>query len=120
MGDYSNAVSNFEKGLELAKNASTQKKFKKNISLTYGKLGEKEISNANSTKAIEYLNKAIEYDYSDAAYLKLAQLYSELGEWDKSISASKNALKYKSKITIGGPYFYMGVSYKGKGDNSNN
>ena len=118
IGDYSNAVSNFEKGLSLTKDASTQKKFKKNISLAYGKLGEKEISNANPTKAIEYLTKAIENDNSDAAYLKLAQLYAELGEWDKSISASESAIKFKSKITSGGPYFYMGLSYKGKGDTS--
>jgi tetratricopeptide (TPR) repeat protein len=58
----------------------------------------------------------VDYNDYDAAYLSLAKVYSELGDWDNSISASENALKYRSKITKGGPYYYMGISYKGKGD----
>ena len=116
MGNYNEAIKNFEKVLTLSDNGSVEKKVKKNLSLAYAKLGNDEISQGNAPKAIEYLNKAVENDNYDAAYLSLAKLYSELGEWDKSISASENALKYKSKITTGGPYFYMGISYKGKGD----
>ncbi|MCW8802979.1 MAG: tetratricopeptide repeat protein [Ignavibacteriaceae bacterium] len=116
MGDYNQAIKNFEKVLTLSNNTSVQKKVKKNLSLAYAKLGNEAISKNNPQKAVEYLNKAVEYENYDAAYLSLAKLYSELGEWDKSISASESALKYKSKITSGGPYFYMGVSYKGKGD----
>ena len=116
MGDYTKAINNFEKVLTLSSNASVQKKVKKNLSLAYAKLGNEEISNGNSQKAIENLNKAVEYEKYDAAYLSLAKLYSEMGEWDKSITAAENALKNKSKITSGGPYFYMGVSFKGKGE----
>jgi tetratricopeptide (TPR) repeat protein len=116
MGNYTEAISQFEKVLTLTKDASINKKVKKNLSLAYTKLGNDEISKGNASKAVEYLNKAVENDNYDAAYLSLAKLYSELGEWDKSILASESALKYKSKITSGGPYFYMGVSYKGKGD----
>ncbi|MGB5528435.1 MAG: tetratricopeptide repeat protein [Ignavibacteriaceae bacterium] len=116
MGDYNQAIKNFEKVLTLSNNASVQKKVKKNLSLAYAKLGNEAISNNNPQKAVEYLNKAVEYDNYDAAYLSLAKLYSELGEWDKTISASESALKYKSKITSGGPNFYLGVAYKGKGD----
>jgi len=116
MGNYNEAITQFEKVLTLTKDASITKKVKKNLSLAYTKLGNDAISNGNPQKAVEYLNKAVENDNYDAAYLSLAKLYSELGEWDKSISASESALKYKSKITSGGPYFYMGVSYKGKGD----
>jgi tetratricopeptide (TPR) repeat protein len=118
MGNYQEAINNFEKVLTHSNNASVTKKVKKNLSLAYTKLGNEAISNGNSQKGIEYLTKAVENDNYDAAYLSLAKLYSELGEWDKSISASESALKYKSKITIGGPYYYMGVSYKGKGDTS--
>ena len=118
MGNYQEAINKFEKVLTLTNNASVTKKVKKNLSLAYTKLGNESVSNGNAQKGIEYLNKAVENDNYDAAYLSLAKLYSELGEWDKSISASESALKYKSKITIGGPYFYMGVSYKGKGDTS--
>jgi tetratricopeptide (TPR) repeat protein len=116
MGDYNKAISNFEKVLTLSDNASVQNKVKKNLSLAYAKLGNDEVSNGNAQKGIEYLNKAVDYDKYDAAYLSLAKLYSEMGEWDKSIAAAENSLKNKSKISTGGPYFYMGVSYKGKGE----
>lgn len=117
MGDYTSAISNFEKVLTFSKKANVQQKVKKNLSLAYSKLGNDELANGNSTKGVEYLKKAVSYDNYDAAYLSLAKVYSELGEWDKSIAASQNALKYRSKITAGGPYYYMGVSYRGKGEN---
>jgi tetratricopeptide (TPR) repeat protein len=116
MGDYSEAIKNFEKVLTLSNKSNVQKKVKKNLSLAYSKLGNNELSNGNSNKGVEYLTKAVDYNKYDAAYLSLAKIYSELGEWDKSISASEDALKYRSKISKGGPYFYLGVSYKGKGD----
>lgn len=116
MANYQEAINKFEKVLSMSDNASVKKKVKKNLSLAYAKLGNDEMSKGNASKAIENLNKSVEYDNYDAAYLSLAKLYSELGDWDKSISASENALKYKSKISVGGPYYYMGVSYKGKGD----
>ena len=116
MGDYNNAITNFEKVLTLTSKEKTKKKVKKNLSLAYAKLGNQQITNGNSTKAIEYLNKSVGYNNYDAAYLSLAKLYSELAQWDKSITASENALKHRSKITKGGPYYYMGVSYKGKGN----
>lgn len=118
MGNYTEAINKFEKVLTLTNNASVTKKVKKNLSLAYTKLGNDEISKGNAQKAVEYLTKAVENDNYDAAYLSLAKLYSELGEWDKCIAASENALKYKSKITSGGPNFYMGIAYKGKGDSA--
>ncbi|RKY91331.1 MAG: hypothetical protein DRQ01_07845, partial [Ignavibacteriae bacterium] len=116
MGDYTEAINNFKKVLKLTDKANIQKKVKKNLSLAYAKLGNQQITNGNSTKAIEYLNKSVEYNKYDAAYLSLARLYSELAQWDKSITASENALKHRSKITKGGPYYYMGLSFKGKGN----
>jgi tetratricopeptide (TPR) repeat protein len=116
MGNYQSAISNFEKVLENTNNASVTKKVKKNLSLAYTKLGNQEETQGNPTKAVENLNKAVENDHYDAAYLSLAKLYSDLSEWDKCISSAENALKYKSKITTGGPYYYMGLAYKGKGD----
>ncbi len=118
MGNYQEAIKNFEKVLTLTNNASVTKKVQKNLSLAYTKIGNDEVAQGNSQKAIEYLNKAVENDQYDAAYLSLAKLYSDLGDWDKCISASENALKYKTKITTGGPNYYMGIAYKGKGDNT--
>ena len=116
MGDYNKAIDNFEKVLSLSTNASVKKKVQKNLAIAYVKLGNNEMSKGNAAKAIEYLNKAVDNDKLDAAYLSLAQLYSETGDWDKCISAAENALKYKTKISTGGPYYYMGLAYKGKGD----
>lgn len=116
MGDYNNAITNFEKVLTLTSKEKTKKKVKKNLSLAYTKLGDKDIKNGNPTKAIENFKKAVENNHYDSAYLKLAKLYSELAQWDNSIAASENALKHRSKITKGGPYYYMGISYKGKGN----
>ncbi|MEJ2196104.1 MAG: tetratricopeptide repeat protein [Ignavibacteriaceae bacterium] len=117
MGNYTESISNFEKVLSLTDNSNIQQKVKKNLSLAYSKLGNEELSNGNSTKGIEYLKMAVSNNNYDAAYLSLAKIYSELGEWDNAITAAQDALKYRTKISKGGPYYYMGISYKGKGDN---
>jgi len=116
IGNFQEARINFEKFLTLSNKEETNKSVKKNLSITYYKLSVEEVTKGDTIKAIEYLNKSIEYDNYDATYFSLAKLYAANGEWDKSISAAENALKYKSKITEGGTYFYMGKSYKGKGD----
>ena len=116
LGNFQEAKTNFEKFLALSTKEETNKSVKKNLCITYYKLSGEEISKGDTVKAVEYLNKSIEYDNYDATYLSLAKFYAGKGEWDKSISAAENALKYKTKITEGGPYYYMGKSYKGKGD----
>ncbi len=116
MGNFTEAIANFDKVLNSKANNTTKAKVKKNISLAYAKLGNQSLASGDANKGIEYLKKAVENDNYDAAYLSLAKVYSELGKWDDSIAASLNALKYRSKITKGGPYYYMGISYKGKGD----
>lgn len=116
MGEYEKAIEDFEKVIKLTNNNSIKNKVKKNIALAYAKLGNNAISSGNSSKAVEYLNKSIEYDKYDAAYLSLAKLYAEMNQWDNSIKAAEDALKNREKISKGGPYYYMGLSYKGKGD----
>ena len=116
MGNYQEAVDNFEKVLEFTKNNSVKSKIKKNLSLAYTKLGSDEEKNGNSSKAVEYYSKGAEINNYDAAYLSLAKIETDLGNWDAAIKASENALKYRSTIGKGGPYFYMGVAYKGKND----
>ncbi len=116
MGNYTAAIENFEKILKSNANNSVKSKVKKNISLAYAKIGNDALAKGDANKGIEFLKKAVENDNYDAAYLSLAKVYSEMGRYDESIAAAQNALKYRSKITKGGPYFYMGVSYKGKGE----
>jgi tetratricopeptide (TPR) repeat protein len=116
MGNFQEAVNNFEKVLDISKNNTVKTKVKKNLSLAYTKLGAEAEKNGNSNKAVEYYTKGAETNNYDAAYLSLAKLYSEVGNWDASIKAGENALKYRSGIGKGGPYFYMGIAYKGKND----
>jgi len=116
MGNYQEAIVNFEKVLEFSKNNSVKTKVKKNLSLAYTKLGTEAEGNGNSTKAVEYFTKGGEINNYDAAYLSLAKLHTELGNWDAAIKAAENALKYRTSVGKGGPYFYMGIAYKGKGD----
>lgn len=118
MGKFPEAIKNFETVLHSSKNNSIKSTVKKNLSLAYAKLGNEAIANGNSKQAIEYLNKAVENNNYDAAYLSLAKLYSELGEDDKCLDAAENALKYRTGISKGGPYYYMGVAYKHKGDSA--
>ena len=116
MGNYTAAIENFEKVLNSDANSSVKTKVKKNISLAYAKLGNESLSGGDANKGIEYLKKSVENDNYDAAYLSLAKVYSETGRYDEAIAAAQNALKYRSKITKGGPYYYMGMAQKLKGD----
>jgi tetratricopeptide (TPR) repeat protein len=117
MGDFEKAISNFEEVLEISKDNNIQKTVKKNLSLAYAKMGNEAVNNGNSEKGISYLQKAVEMNNYDAAYLSLAKLYSELGDNDKTIAAAESALKHRNGISKGGPYYYMGVAYKNKGEN---
>ncbi len=116
LGKYEDAANNFEKVIEMTKNNSVKKMVQSNIALAYTKLGTIAMNDGNSTKAIGYLQKAVANSDYDAAYLALAKIYSETGNYDKSIGAAENALKHRKTISRGGPYYYMGVAYKFKGD----
>ncbi len=116
MGKYQDAATNFEKVLPDLKNNSDKDKIKKNLSLVYAKLASEYNNDNNPKKAVEALKKAISYSNYDAAYLELAKTYSDLGKYDESLDAAQNALKYRTTIGKGGPYYYMGVAYKNKGD----
>ncbi len=114
MGNYDESVKNLERALDLAQTDKEKNKVKTKLARAYTKLGSKEETNANSSKAIEYYTKGAEISNYDKAYLSLAKIYTDLAKWDQAISASQNAIKNGAKS--GGPYFYMGLAYKNKGD----
>jgi tetratricopeptide (TPR) repeat protein len=73
----------------------------------------------NTDKAIELLTEAVKYKPYDASYLMLAELYSDKGEFQKSLDAANNALKYRgkrSKLSKGAVYYYKGLALKGLGN----
>lgn len=118
MGKYPEAANYFEKELAVAKNQSKKDKIKKDLSLTYVKFAENFLKGGDTAKVIIALKKAVIFYKYDIAYLILARTYFDLGEYNKSISAAAEAVKYKTTIGTGGPYYYMGVAYKEKNNNS--
>ncbi len=116
MKDYLKSIETFEKVLNVSKNNSFKDKVKKNMSLAYTQLGNEAMKGGSGAKAVEYLNKAVELDKYDSAFLLLAQLNVELGNYDAAIKAAEDALKYRNKISKGGPNYYIGLAYKNKGD----
>ena len=119
MGNFTKSIEKFEKILEMKNvKANVKDKVKSNMALAYSRLGNESLSKGEASKGIDYLKKAVEHSNYDAAYLSLAKVYSETGLYDESIKAAENALKFRSKISRGGPYYYMGIAYKGKGDNA--
>jgi tetratricopeptide (TPR) repeat protein len=118
MGNLDAAIKNFEKVLETSKDNKVKTTVRNNLALAYAKAGNEAISNGNEERGVGYLEKAVEMNNYDAAYLSLAKIYSELGQNEKAIDAAQNALKHRSGISKGGPYYYMGVAYKNLGDNA--
>ncbi|OGU72162.1 MAG: hypothetical protein A2V93_08695 [Ignavibacteria bacterium RBG_16_34_14] len=116
MKNYQEAAVNFEKVLQMSTDTTLKSSIKENLAVAYTMLGNEAINNKNNTKAVEHLQKAVENKNYDKAYLLLAKVYSELGDFDKTLAASDSALKFKSTISEGGPYYYMGLAYKGKAD----
>ncbi len=115
---YQLAVDNFEKFAEKTTNKKLKKRAKKYISIAYTKLAEDVKKKHKTKEAIEYLKKAVEaYNY-DAAYLLMAELYNDTGEYQNALDAANNALKYrgkKSRISKGAVNYYKGLALKGLG-----
>ncbi len=116
MGKYQDAADNFEKVLASAKNPNVKERISQNLALVYAKMGNEATNDNDVKKAIEDYKKATALSNYDAAYLALAKAYSDAGDYDNCLQAAQNALKYKSTIGPGGPYYYMGVAYKNKGE----
>ncbi len=117
LGKYQDAANSFEKVLEIVKDDSAKiAAVKFNLSLSYNALASAAEKSKNYKKAIEYLKKAVSYNNSDIAYLNLARDYFLTNQYDRTIEAAENALKYRKTIGEGGPYYYMGVAYSKKND----
>lgn len=112
-GNYDESVKYFQKTLEVTKNAQLKAQVEKNISLAYTKIADSHIKNFDFDKAIENLNKALQYQpKNDAAYLALARSYVEKGKFEEAIASADNALKFRSSIPKGGIYYYKGLALK--------
>ncbi len=115
-GKFDKAVESFEKVVNSNAANNVKEAVKKNLAFAYTKMGNAALNDGNSKKAIDDLQNAVKNNNYDAAYLTLAKIYTDLSKWDEAIDAAQNALKFRTSISKGGPYYYMGLAYKGKGD----
>lgn len=120
LGKYDKAVENFKLFQDKSKDKKSQKKAAKYIGLAYTKLGESALRDRDYDEAEkQLLNAVTNYNY-DAAYLKLADVYVEIGKYGEALKAADNAINFrdkKSKLPKGAPYFYKGMAFKGLKDN---
>jgi len=118
-GKYEKAVENFKLFQEKTTDKKLKKRAAKYIGLAYTKIGESSLKDRNYEKAETHLLNAVaNYDY-DAAYVKLADVYVEIGKYEDALKAADNAINYrdkKSKVPKGAPYFYKGMAFKGLKD----
>jgi tetratricopeptide (TPR) repeat protein len=111
---YQDAADNFQQVSKTTKDTVLKANVEYNTTLAYANLAS--AAGKNSKKAIEYLKKAVSHTNYDFAYLNLAKNYFLLNQYDKTIEAAQNALKYKKTLSEGGPNYYLGVAYQKKND----
>ncbi|GJQ61902.1 MAG: hypothetical protein SCALA702_09550 [Melioribacteraceae bacterium] len=115
-GKYQEAIDNFLKFKELATKKSHKEKADEYIARSYAKLGLSAKNDGKFKQSIDYLKKAVEHFDYDAAYLALAQVYVEQGEYDSALEAADKAANYRKSIPKGGPYYFKGLAFKNKKD----
>ncbi|MBI9072230.1 MAG: tetratricopeptide repeat protein [Melioribacteraceae bacterium] len=116
-GQYSEAIEQFEKFKQYSDQDKHKEKADQYIAQAYTKLALKEKSDNKYPKAVEYLLKAVDHAKFDKAYLALAEVYIDMQKWDEALEAGDKALNYRKKISKGGPNYFKGMAFKGKGDN---
>lgn len=113
---YQKAIDNFNIYIQKSDNKKQNQKIKKFIGLAYTQLGRIAKQDGKHKAAVKYLKEATaNYDY-DAAYLLLAEIYNDLGEYKKALEVADKAINYRKKISKGAPYYYKGLAFKGLGD----
>ncbi len=115
-GKYAEAVETFKKFEQLSEKTSLKEKANEYISRSYAKLGLNAKTDGRYEDAISYLNNAVKYFDYDAAYLTLAEVYIENGDYNKALEAADKALNFRKSISKGGPLYYKGLAFKKSND----
>jgi len=116
LGKYDKAVETFIKFEELSTKPKLKKKANEYIARAFTKLGMSAKSDGNFDVAVNKLSSAVKYHPLDAAYLALAEVYVDKGEYDKALTAADQAINNRKKISKGAAYYYKGLAFKGKED----
>lgn len=81
--------------------------------------GSQSIENNNYSQALEYLNKALEYNSSSAsAYYRLAEAYNGQQSWQEAVDAAQKGLDLSNGGRTDNAKFYytLGNAYQGMGE----
>lgn len=123
MEQYEQAIAEFEKTIAITNNNKVKQYATKNMELAKEKLAYPKLVEANTAlsnkrfqEAINSFIEVLQISNSDAAYLGLADAYSEMAEWEKALEAAKNAVAYTSDIPRGAPYYFMGLAFNRMGN----
>jgi superkiller protein 3 len=114
LGQFEDAVKAFKKFEELSTKPKLKKKAGEYIARAYTKLGLSAKSKGSFDKAVDQLQNAVKYHPFDAAYLALAEVYVDKGEYDNALTAADNAINNRKSISKGAGYYYKGLAFKGK------
>jgi len=115
-GQFQNAAETFKKFAEMSDKPQYKEKANQYVALAYTKLGETAKSDGDYDNARKYLSLAVASSPYDAAYLSLAQIYVETGQYDQALEAADKALNNRNKISRGGPLYYKGMAFKAMGE----
>lgn len=116
MGNYLKAVEHYEAFEKLSTKKKQKEAAKKNIAIAYTKLAFESKQNGNYDKAIEYLNTALSNAKYDSAFLALAELHIDKGNYEEAIKAADEANNNRDTISKGAAFYFKGVAFKKLGD----
>lgn len=111
-GKYLEAAEAFKKFGELTKNKANKEKADEYTARSYAKLAEEEKRDGKLDKAAEHLNEALKYYSLDAAYITLAAVEIDNGNFQKAIDATNAVIAMKNTTFKGAAYYYKGLAYK--------
>lgn len=115
-GKFDKAVDTFVKFAELSTKPKLKKQANEYVARSYTKLGMSAKADGNFNIAVDNLVSAVKYHPLDAAYLALAEVYVDKGEYDNALKAADQAINNRKSISKGAAYYYKGLAFKGKND----
>ena len=119
------AISQFDQAISVAEETNDSKTASRARQSAAAELiyrGSKATENKDFDRALDLLNRALEYDSSSAsAYYRLAEAYNKTQDWQQAINHAQQGLEYESggrtdKAKI---YFELATAYQGLGQKEN-
>jgi tetratricopeptide (TPR) repeat protein len=114
--DFKNAISNYQKALDITTNDAVKKKCHESLKGLYFQAGAADFTAKKYDSAIENFIKSNEQVPYDQAYLWLGKSYTEKKKYEPALEAFDKADSIKTTVTEGAIAYYKGTLYKQKND----